>query len=453
MNILARTAFASARAKFILISAKIVNTAISAVFYCGTLKRRISVGLSFHSFGSTEYNAVQKTDLLLLLLVKHSTPKRISTSSRQFLWTQVSHIPPPTMTLFKIKIDDPRYLKNSVHEVLSAAEQIFDHVALLLPEVKQWRTDILTSTGDPKLWSGLNQPNSDVYRINAKSSVPYGVVMANYYVIAAKIKPSSITVYFDESRKGAIMKLFKADHFEEVSDDLRMENYDFGASSDGCAQIIFDSSDFRSAMDTLMISLSDSVYQPWRISCVYVQESLKERLLEYLTDERLESSIGGYAPPGNIIERSTEIHPRVAKKFGCVRRSKKDGSVTLFFDVQPKDLNGFYKPGEIKPITITFFRTIAEAATMLNTNSKSSLPSSLSIWTEVTTTLYSFISQVNTDTNLIWCNTISMIYTDLFERSADGIKTSHTIDQERKVVASCFDQNGRRKCLYVVFGK
>lgn len=357
------------------------------------------------------------------------------------------------MATFKIKIKDIESAKKNIHEILATTDGVYNSVDIKLPLGQQWSQQILTDIDDPKLWSGLNQPNTTEYHINARSSVPLGLVLANFYIIASKLPPKPIAVYMDEEREKIIAKLFAAEQVEEVSADLRMKNYDFGASSDGCAQIIFDSGDFQSAIDTLLISLSDSVYQPWRINSVYVQESLKERLMAFLTDERLEKSVGGYAPSGDIVKRSRLVHIEVIKRYGCEMRAKIDGSATIMFDVQPIDVHGWYESDQIKPITITFFRTIADAATLLNNNAASSTPSSLSIWTEEIATLYTFLSKVNTDTNLIWCNTISMVYDDLFERSATGIQPSHKIDQNRKVVASCYDQNGKPRCLYVVFGK
>lgn len=215
--------------------------------------------------------------------------------------------------------------------------------------------------------------------------------------LLAQCNISKFEIISDNKRKTLILTLFGNDYktlpFSEEIVDKEI---------DSCTQIIFESADFQSAIDELLINLSDRTLTSWRIRSVYAHESLKNALLEALTKERLNASDMTVASSS---EEHKQKNAELVKRFGGKLVCGDNANICLMFDVPPKYLpESTRKTFHQNPVAINFFRTTKEAIQLVGATSRGI--SYASIWTENIGLLYEVAIDLNPD--FAWSNSVGL---------------------------------------------
>lgn len=195
-----------------------------------------------------------------------------------------------------------------------------------------------------------------------------------------------------------------------------------------CTQVIFDSADLESAIDALIMNrtVCDNLDMQLSVNIVYVQENLKERFMQLISNDRLNKLVF----ESNRVDSKLE---QVVDRFGCEARSNVKRTLSFVVDVQQSRLDEFYDQSEVRPVSVIFFRGASDVYAMLAADTNTLRPVGISIWTENISTLYSFAANVEND--LIWCNMISFDKNNIVEQLSDE-DGKCTIDESRGVITS-----------------
>ncbi|XP_031638506.1 uncharacterized protein LOC116350734 [Contarinia nasturtii] len=276
--------------------------------------------------------------------------------------------------------------------------------------------------------------------LNAQSDVSVGEFLLECHLLAQQNSTGGFSIQTDAKRKELVSYLLGKNFTEELS-TLTPTPSTFAESS----QIIFDSADVTSAIDALISNLSDRTRSPWRIGSVYVQESLRNKMLDLLTEERLNAATNG------TNERKQPNGEDLAKKFGGKLICNKNGTICLLIDVPPKYIQFTDTPFNQIPIPVNFFRTTKEAIQLVKSTAAS-------IWTENIEIFYEVATELNA--TIVWSNALGMfdkIMPSLNIRldSKQSMKSaSSVINAKEKYVVHVLDAtNNTQKYLYISYGK
>lgn len=262
--------------------------------------------------------------------------------------------------------------------------------------------------------------------LNAQCFVPIGKFLLECYALIQR-KPTAFQILTDAKRKTLISTLFGNESSEEiVLSPIHSESI-WKSPETSCVQIILESADVASAIDELIINLSDRTWSPWRIQSVYIEESLRQLVYESLIPERLKA----INKTGSIIY-SGEENEELAKRFGGNILKTDCGIVNLIFDVPKKYLphptNTTFRKISV---AINFFRTSKEAIQLVKGDFDQSKKNLTTIWTENIESFYEFGAELNA--NIIWSNSIGEFdkimpsLSDKFDNKLDKLIRFETI--------------------------
>lgn len=237
---------------------------------------------------------------------------------------------------------------------------------------------------------------------DATGDVPLEKFLLVFYALAMQ-KPPVHTIITDDRRKALISTIFGSTRFEE---EILNRSKSVTQNKTSCTQIIFDSADVSAAIDQLIMNVSDRTWSSWRIQLVYVQESLKDRIHEMLTTEKL-NAIKNLTGQNETAQRDEQENQKLAKQYGGNFVSSDDATICLLFNVPAKYLANiertlFYQI----PIVINFFRTTKELIQLMRTESDANKQQLTSIWTENIGLFYEVAADI--DSNIIWSNCIGL---------------------------------------------
>lgn len=226
--------------------------------------------------------------------------------------------------------------------------------------------------------------------LNALSYVSIGEVLLECYLLVQQDQSKGFCIDTDANRIALVSFLFGDNRVaESLSTPIEQRESD-------CTQIIFESADVASAIDELIANLSDQTMSPWRIESVYVQESLRNTVLDLLTVERLNAAYSTAADA--MTSENKRLHAEeLANKFGGKLVSNKNGTIYLLFDVPPKYIQSDNIPLNKIPIAVNFFRTTKEAIQLAKSKASS-------IWTENIEIFYEVATELNAE--IIWSNAV-----------------------------------------------
>lgn len=236
--------------------------------------------------------------------------------------------------------------------------------------------------------------------IIAYSDVPIDLFLWECSMLAKEKRPE-YNILMDNKRKNLITTLFGNDYTEET---LASEKRQY--KNKWCTQIIFESADFESAIDELIINLSDRTASAERVGSVYVHESLKKAIFKTLTKERVNALNGtGVVVAPQEDKRQNEL---LAKKYGGKLLCNDNNTICLLFDVLPKYLTQtIYESLHQIPVAINFFRTTKEVIQLLKTDCDPTLNCFTSIWTENIGVFYEVATEIRSC--VIWSNSIGLL--------------------------------------------
>lgn len=239
--------------------------------------------------------------------------------------------------------------------------------------------------------------------LNACSDVAIDDFLLECYVLAQR-KQADYRILTDGKRKMLISNIFGTEFSEEVSTRSVSESK-YDGHDISCTQIIFDSADFESALDELVINLSDRTWSSWRIQSVYIQESLKNAVYDSLTKDRLNATNNISGVVASQIDVRTNIE--LAKEYGGRFLSNDNNTICLMFDVPRKYLTDtINKPYHQIPVAVNFFRTTKELIQLMKSDYSASKKHLTSIWTENIGLFYEVGAEINSD--IIWSNSIGL---------------------------------------------
>lgn len=233
--------------------------------------------------------------------------------------------------------------------------------------------------------------------IDACCGVPISEFLLDCFLLA-QCNISEFQIISDSKRKSLISTLF-GNNFETLPLPKEIKDREIHS----CTQIVFESADFESAIDELLVNLSDRTLASWRIQSVYVHESLKNAFLETLTMERLNAldNMTGDNSTEDYKCKNAELAKRFGGKFVC----SDNANICLMFDVPPKYLSKLTRKAFHQiPVAIGFFRTTKEAIQLVNASHREI--SYASIWTENIGLLYEVAVDVNAD--IVWSNSVGL---------------------------------------------
>lgn len=244
--------------------------------------------------------------------------------------------------------------------------------------------------------------------LNGCSDVPIDDFLLECYVLTQQ-KQAEFHILTDNKRKTLISTIFDNEFTEELSTRSASDSK-YGGHDISCTQIIFESADFTSAIDELLINLSDCTWAPWRIQSVYVQESLKNQIYDTLTKDRLNS----FNRVNGIVASEEDKHKpeELAKQYGGKFLCSNNNSICLLFDVPPKYLSETtYKSFHQIPVTINFFRTTKELLQLVKGDFEPTKKHLSSIWTENIGLFYEAAVELNSE--IVWSNSIGLFDKDM----------------------------------------
>lgn len=254
--------------------------------------------------------------------------------------------------------------------------------------------------------------------VNASSDVPLGEVLLTFYALALK-KPSTYTVLMDDRRKALISTIFGSTKFEE---EISTRPLCVPHNDIACTQIIFDSADVSAAIDQLIINLSDRTRSSWRIQSVYVQESLKDRIYEMLTKEKLNAT-NYLAGQNTTAGKDVRENEKLAKQYGGDLVTNDNATICLLFNVPAKYLANVERTRFYEiPVVINFFRTTKELVQLMRTKSDPSDLQFTSIWTENIGLFYEVAADIESD--IIWSNCIGLFDPKMTSLTGDNLAST-----------------------------
>lgn len=240
--------------------------------------------------------------------------------------------------------------------------------------------------------------------LNALRHISFGEFLLSCH-FKVQQNPISFSIYTDSCRIGIIEKMFGG-QYERVDVPVNDVGKLLLHESIVCTQIIFDSSDLASAIDALLINLTDRTTAPWRIQSVYVQESLKAAGIETLIADRL-NGVNDVDSKLSVNENERLEHEQITKRFGGKLLKSDNDSIILLFDVPFKHV---HKPDAnapkllYVPVAVNYFRTTKEVIQLVNEENGDFKKRLASIWTENIGLLYELVAGLKND--IFWSNSI-----------------------------------------------
>lgn len=240
--------------------------------------------------------------------------------------------------------------------------------------------------------------------LNAGGDIPLDDFLLECHTWALKKSPP-YDIVTDNRRKKLILTIFGLTESHELKEqDTFCQNVPQNKVS--CTQVIFDTADVRSAIDQLIMNLSDRTRSLWRIQSVYVQESLRDQIHELLTTEKLNAT-------NNLdgkIATAAEDHDKnqaLVKKYGGKLVLNDNNTICLLFDVPIKYLDDIERSSFHQiPVVINFFRTTKEVIQLMGADFDAEKQHLTSIWTESIALFYEMAVAVESD--VIWSNCIGL---------------------------------------------
>lgn len=259
-----------------------------------------------------------------------------------------------------------------------------------------------------------NLKKCNVHHVDARSSVSIADVLL-YCQIWATYGKENIQLVVDAAREALLKKIFGEEQVKAVKtiDNLKCKNLNLFK----CTQVIFECGDIESAIDALLINLSDRTLAPWRITSIYVQESVKEKFLKSLTPERINKAAG--VADTNTVEPKNKFQ-QAALKYNAKLLSSADGRLNILIGITGKHLEDAVPSySDNTPATVlNFFRTPKELYQLSNNEKGNEDVSLVSIWSENTSLLYEVVNSLNGD--IFWNNSIG-IFADGFPRVCEAL--------------------------------
>lgn len=302
----------------------------------------------------------------------------------------------------------------------------------------QLLAQLITTAPKIKTWTLPSHEDAPTYCFNGSTEVPIDMLFTNLYLFANRAPPKPFQIFADSSRATLLKKMFNTDGVE-VNSVIPDDKYDFAILNDGCAQIIFDSCDYHSAIDTFIMDIDSRTCFERQIRSLYVHESLKERIMKTLSVERLNKIPTKLCSPVNKCQ--LKCAAMMAQKYACKIHLNDEKTIAIAFDAERScvDLSTYQL---VPPITVTFFRQISDIVKSLNTAKIA--PAYLSVWTENLTTLHTLIPQLNDEIGIIWCNTINKL---------DYNGSDSKIDTENGYFVNRYERNRKTIQVYIPYDK
>lgn len=234
---------------------------------------------------------------------------------------------------------------------------------------------------------------------------------------------SGFDVITDDRRKTLTSTLFGSNRFHEnsIPPQVFEKAMGFYRENKSCTQIIFDSADIASAIDQLVMSLSDRTQPSWRIRSVYVQESLRNQIYDTLTTEKLNAT-NNIQEPIAVSADDQQNNAKLAARYGGKLVVNDINTICLLFDVPVKYLADCERKSINQiPTVVNFFRTTKELIQLIRTDLSGNKLNLSSIWTENIGLFYEVAAEI--DSNIIWSNCIGLFHPHM-PISSFGVKGS-----------------------------
>lgn len=161
-------------------------------------------------------------------------------------------------------------------------------------------------------------------------------------------------------------------------------------------QVICDKSDLESAVDMLILNLSNRLPSPWRIQNVLVQENLKDKFLEYLRNRQL-SVMNDTRDQKAVIDENNLLLFRDNMNGQLVQNDSR--TISLLMNIPRKYVDNLH----VDITTVNFFRTPKEIVRLIK-NEKS--VGYTSLWTENIGLFYEIALSI--DSFAVWNNCIGV---------------------------------------------
>lgn len=368
--------------------------------------------------------------------------------------------------MFKITIDAAQLAKDKINAALERYEELASIESRQNPpaagaktalESLQWASIIINNLEAQKLWPDLYAAadGQSVHSVQATNDVDVGKVLADICTLVLIDSCKEINLYFEAQRVELMESIFGASLSERLStfhEDA--VNYSRAVIKGACAQVIFDTADLSSAIDALImnLSVSESTGFQWLVNSVFVQESLRDRFMQLVTNDRLDNlEIRRHetdADRGKSKHERTELLAKVESRFGSHVRRNADATLSFVMDVQQRELDNFYQPKEMRPVSVCFFRDAADVYGMLADITVQLAPSGVSVWTENINRLYTFVGEVSSD--FVWGNLIPT-GNDYVVGQLSLDVPSYRVDRARGWIANHYIADGRMRHLYIAF--
>lgn len=216
-------------------------------------------------------------------------------------------------------------------------------------------------------------------------------------------KPSDyFKIHTDSKRLPLIRRVFGENFVEEQTIVVATKRWHFARK---CTQIVFESGDLESAVDTLFANLSDRTITPWRINSIYVQETLRNQFYLSINDRLNALNSLQQSPVG----RSNLNGGDLTQKFGGKYIESDNKLITLLIETLPKYIEA--TDDDEMPVAVNFFRTAKEVIQLVNGDDDDDVVldrKSASIWTENISLLYELANSLNV--RCVWVNSIGLYH-------------------------------------------
>lgn len=254
--------------------------------------------------------------------------------------------------------------------------------------------------------------------VNSLSHLPISEVFVNIKQ-CLKRDGSQLVVLCDDQRRELIQSLFQTPP-ELVSsvDDPRIEGFSTELKESHTytvnqlqevvqqrfhtTQIIFESGDYISAFDALIVNQSDRLHSPWRIRTIFIEESLKQKFDHFVGSEQFvtsnETSMDGPSYYNENLNVAT-------KRMGGRIIQNANKTISLVVGISTKYVNDMFP----FLVTVNFFRTPKDLYQLIKNEQKPSEQINThftSIWTENVSLLYEVVIALNS--TVIWGNCLGI---------------------------------------------
>lgn len=212
----------------------------------------------------------------------------------------------------------------------------------------------------------------------------------------------SFKIHTDSKRLPLIRRVFGENFVEVKTTILSAKPRKFERR---CTQIVFESGDIESAIDSLFANLTDRTITPWRINSIYVQETLRNQFYLAIND-RLKALNSLQPSP---VARSNLNGAELSQKFGGKYIESNNKLIALLIETLPKYIEA--SDDDEPPVVVNFFRTAKEVIQLMNDDDCGDVAldrKTVSIWTENISLLYELANSLNV--RIVWVNSIGLYH-------------------------------------------